>query len=111
MTTLFAAILLVSGLLFLGTAGYLIANARAVANLFGKRRRDAEPGEVVVDPRAPQRGASQSAIKVALLLHVLGIIGLVAGGYAMTESLLTRYPDADPLPPEMNPIPGPVPTR
>ena len=109
MTTLFAAILLVSGVLFLGTAGYLIANGRAVANLIGKRRREAEPGEIVIDPRAPRRGASQGAVKVALALHVLGIIGLVGGGLAMTDTLLTRYPDADPLPPEMNPLPKPDP--
>lgn len=104
MPTLYAAILLVSGLLFLGTAGFLIANAKGVANLVGKRRRDADPGEVVVDCRAPRRGSSPGAVKVALLLHGLGILGLVGGGLAMANALLTQYPDADPLPPEMNPV-------
>lgn len=103
MTTLFAAILLVSGILFLGTAGYLIANAKGVANLIGKRRREADPGEVVIDPHGARRGPSPGAIKVALALHVLGIVGLVAGGFAMAEAMLTQY--ADPLPPEMNPVP------
>ena len=109
MTTLYAAILLVSGLLFLGTAGYLIANAKGVANLFGKRRRDADAGEIVVDRHGAGRGPSPATIKIVLALHLLGIVGLVGGGFAMTTALVSRYPDADILPPEMNPVGAPAP--
>ncbi len=106
MATWSTILLLVSALLFLGTVGYLVANAGAVACLFGKRRREAEPGDLIVDRRAAGREASPGAIRIALAIHVLGVIGLVAGGLAATRDMLGHHPDADPLPAEMLPVPA-----
>ncbi|SCW49149.1 hypothetical protein SAMN02927924_00890 [Sphingobium faniae] len=106
MTFILPGILLLSALLFLGTIGYLIANGGAVANLFGKRRSDAQPGDIITDPRAARREASPRAIKAALALHMLGLAGLVLGGLVVSGIVLQDHPDADPLPPEMMPAPA-----
>lgn len=108
----YTAMLLISGLLFLGTAGYIAIHAEAVADLFGKRRRDAEPGELIADPHTPHRGASSPRLmKAVIAVHVLGLLGLILGGLAAAELLLRNHPEADPLPPEMNPIAQLPPSR
>lgn len=104
MITFYAVLLLASALLFLGTIGYLIANLGAVALLFGKRPREAAPGDLIADRRARHTEASPRAIKTALALHALGVIGLVLTGLAMANSLLRNHPSADPLPPNMMPV-------
>lgn len=98
-----SGILLAFALLFLGTIGYLIANGGAVANLFGKRRSEAQPGDIIVDPRAARREASPRAIKLALALHLAGLAGLIASGLVVSGIALQNHPDANPLPPEMTP--------
>ena len=110
MITPYTVILLVSGLLFLATAGYLVGNAGSVALLFGKRRSQAEPGDTVIDPHSRGHGASPTAIKTAIGLHVLGLVGLVLGAFIMSVDLLDDHPDVGPLPKEMNPVPTPPPT-
>jgi len=104
MATWSTIILWISGFLFLGTAGYLVANAGAVARLFGKRRQKAEPGDLVVDRHGAKAEISQGAVKTAVVLHILGILGLVVGGLATTRDMVSHDPDADPLPAEMMPI-------
>ncbi|MGC4251323.1 MAG: hypothetical protein QM605_07615 [Sphingobium sp.] len=106
MTWILPAILLLSALLFLGTIGYLIANGGAVANLFGKQRSKAHPGDIITDPKAVHREASPRAVKTALALHMLGLAGLVLGGLIVSGIVLQDHPDADPLPPEMMPVPS-----
>lgn len=101
-------VLLLSALLFLGTAGFLIANGGAVANLFGKRRSDAEPGDIIADRPAARREVSPRAIKVALALHLAGLAGLVLGGLIVSGIVLKDHPGANPLPPEMTPALGSV---
>lgn len=90
-----------SALLFLGTVGYLIKNAAAVAELFGKSRRSAEPGELIDGPVRARR-ASRGAILTALTLHVLGIVGLITSAAIMTGAMASRHPDG--LPADMNPV-------
>lgn len=94
----------VSALLFLGTVGYLIKNTAAVAHLFAKRRREADPGDLIDGPqRAPR--ASRKAIITALTLHVLGIVGLITAGSIMTAQMAADHPDG--LPADMNPVADP----
>lgn len=99
-----SGILLAFALLFLGTIGYLVVNGGAVANLIGKRRSDARPGDIIADPRAARREASPRAIKFALALHLVGLAGLIVSGLIVSGIALQNHPDADPLPPEMTPI-------
>lgn len=104
MITFYAVLLAASALLFLGTIGYLVANLGAVALVFGKRPREAAPGDLIADPRARKAEASPRAIKAALAIHVVGVIGLVLTGLAMANALLRNHPSADPLPPNMSPV-------
>lgn len=94
-------VLAISALLFLGTVGYLIKNAAAVAELFAKRPVDADPGDLIDGPVRARR-ASRGAVATVLTLHVLGIIGLIASAAVMTGMMAGDHPDG--LPADMNPI-------
>lgn len=107
-------LVLASGLLFLATAGYLIANLATLALIFGKRRRDADAGEIIADRRTAGRGAGRNMVKLALALHVIALAGLVLGALALTGMALRYHPDTKgrgsdkPLPADMAPVPQPA---
>lgn len=72
-----------------------------MAEVFGKVRREAEPGDLIDGPQRAQR-ASRSAILGVLALHVLGLTGLIASTAIMTGVMAKKHPDG--LPADMNPI-------
>lgn len=101
----FIWVMLISALLFLGTAGHLITNIPTLAEMFGKRRRDAHDGEVIVDRRSEGHGASHTTMWASLALHVLGIIGLVVSTLGLAGMVFKRDPALDGAPAEVTPLP------
>lgn len=88
-------LLLLFALLFLGTIGHLVINARALADLFGKRRGEADKGDIVADEHGRRRGASRGAIIVSLALHVIGLAGMVVTVLVMSGVILTGNPRSE----------------
>lgn len=107
MRDLFIILLAGSALAFLGTAGFLIANGGAVAALFAKRRSEAEAGEMVVDPHDRHPGERRGAVKFALALHGLALIGMIGTTVVMSGVMQHNRPAGDGVPPEMDPLPRP----
>ena len=94
-----------SAFLFLATAGILVANGQAVMALVAKRRREAEPGEVVADPHRPRRGASPGAISLVLALHALALAGLIFSAWSLLIHTQAGRPGPAVLPVEADPLP------
>jgi hypothetical protein len=96
-------LLLVSGLVFLATAGYLIANLGAVVALFG--RRGPQHGDLQADTQGRRSQASRGAVIAALALHAIAIAGLALVAFAATRDTTDTAPGREGLPAEMEPVP------
>ena len=104
---LFQVLMLASGILFLGSAGHLIAHARDVAALFGRRRaavREGDAGDLIADERGRRKGASRGTMIASLVIHLVGLAGLVTTGYLFTQDVVVSTPGAV-TNPETLPIP------
>jgi hypothetical protein len=96
-------LLWISALLFLLTAGYLIANLGAAVALFA--RRGPQHGHLQADTRGRRRQASRSAVTVALALHVASIAGIAYAVLAATVETTDTAPGREGLPAELEPLP------
>jgi hypothetical protein len=96
-------LLWICALLFLATAGYLIANLGAVMALFG--RRGPQHGDLQADPHGRRRQASRGAVIAALALHVAALAGMAIGVFGATLETADTAPNREGLPAEMEPVP------
>jgi len=96
-------LLWISALVFLLTAGWLIANLGAAVALFA--RRGPQHGHLQADGRGRGRRAPRWTVVLALALHVASIAGIVYAVAAATWQTTDTAPGREGLPGEMEPLP------
>jgi hypothetical protein len=104
MESVYQAALWISSLVFLLTAGYLIANLGAVVALFG--RRGPQHGDLQADTHGRRGQASRGAIFASLALHLASIAVLAFVVFGATVDTADTAPGREGLPAEMRPLPG-----
>jgi len=96
-------LLWISALLFLLTAGWLIANLGAAVALIA--RRGPQHGHLQADGHGRRRRAPRWAVALALALHVASIAGMAYAVLAATWQTADTAPGREGLPGEMEPVP------
>jgi hypothetical protein len=93
----------ISGIVFLLTAGWLVANFGATVALFA--RRGPQHGRLQADSHGRRRRASRGAVIAALALHLASIGGMAYAVLAATWDTADTAPGREGLPAEMEPLP------
>lgn len=100
----YQALMLISAVLFLATAAWLIANLGAVVAVFG--HRGPQHGDLQADVHGRRRQASRGAVIATLAVHVASIAGFAFGALSATWEVSDTAPGREGLPSEMEVLPG-----